>query len=111
MRRSGTFLAFSAETVPELVQDGWQVYYSDDYPYRIAEGAADWWADIGEGSGIDWFSFEMGVEFEGHRINLVTTLANILAQAAAGSTALAQSAEKSAALAEAAGELAALPHA
>ena len=74
------FLAFSADAVPELVKDGWQVFFSDDYPYRIAEGAADWWADIGEGSGIDWFSFEMGVEFEGHRINLVSQLADILAK-------------------------------
>jgi superfamily II DNA or RNA helicase len=74
------FLAFSADTVPELVKDGWQVFFSDDYPYRIAEGTADWWADIGEGSGIDWFSFEMGVEFEGHRINLISQLADILAR-------------------------------
>ena len=73
------FLAFSAERVPELVSAGWQIDYSDDYPYRIAEGEADWWADIGEGSGIDWFSFELGVEFEGHRINLIPHLTNLLA--------------------------------
>ena len=53
------FIAFSADRVPLLVKDGWQVAFSDDYPYRIAEGDAQWWADIGEGSGIDWFSFEL----------------------------------------------------
>jgi superfamily II DNA or RNA helicase len=94
----GRFLAFSADTVPELVKHGWQVFFSDDYPYRIAEGAADWWADIGEGSGIDWFSFEMGVEFEGHRINLISQLADILAKLPAQITELAPSPEKSAAL-------------
>ena len=92
------FLSFSAETCPELIKDGWQVFFSSDYPYRIAEGAADWWAGIGEGSGIDWFSFEMGVEFEGHRINLVSQLADIVAKLPPKITALAQSPEKSAAL-------------
>jgi superfamily II DNA or RNA helicase len=94
----GRFLAFSADIVPELVRDGWRVFFSDDYPYHIAEGAAEWWADIGEGSGIDWFSFEMGVEFEGHRINLISQLAAILGKLPPEITALAQSAEKSAAL-------------
>ena len=93
------FLAFSADTVPELVKDGWQVLFSDDYPYQIAEGTADWWADIGEGSGIDWFSFEMGVEFEGHRINLIPQLADILAKLPPQVAALAQLPEKSAELA------------
>jgi len=73
------FLAFSAERVPELVSAGWQIDYSEDYPYRIAEGEAAWWADISEGSGIDWFSFELGVEFEGHRVNLIAHLTNLLA--------------------------------
>jgi hypothetical protein len=73
------FLAFSAERIPELVSVGWQIDYSEDYPYRIAEGEAPWWADIGEGSGIDWFSFELGVEFEGHRVNLIPDLTNLLA--------------------------------
>ena len=73
------FLAFSAERLPELASAGWQIDYSEDYPYRIAEGEAAWWADIGEGSGIDWFSFELGVEFEGHRVNLIPHLTNLLA--------------------------------
>ncbi|HEY1243278.1 MAG TPA: DEAD/DEAH box helicase [Hyphomicrobiaceae bacterium] len=72
------FIAFSMEAVPQLVQEGWQVSFSDDYPYRLAEGEAAWWADVGEGSGIDWFAFELGVEFEGHRINLVPHLLGLL---------------------------------
>ncbi len=73
------FLAFSAQTLPRLAGEGWQIAYSDDYPYRLAEGEAVWWADIGEGSGIDWFSFELGVEFEGHRLNLIPHLTEALA--------------------------------
>ena len=72
------FIAFAVDAVPKLVEEGWQVAFSDDYPYRIAEGEADWWADVGEGSGIDWFAFELGVDFEGHRINLVPHLLGLL---------------------------------
>ena len=72
------FVAFSLQALPKLTQEGWQVTYAGDYPYRIAEGEPAWWADIGEGSGIDWFAFELGVDFEGHRINLVPQLANLL---------------------------------
>ena len=74
------FIAFSAEAVPALVKDGWHVAFSDDYPYRIADGEAQWWADTGEGSGIDWFSFELGIEFEGHKVNLVPQLAEMLSR-------------------------------
>jgi superfamily II DNA or RNA helicase len=72
------FLEFSAEAIPKLVAEGWQIAYSDDYPYRIVEGEIGWWADI-ESSGIDWFSFELGIEFEGERVNLAPQLATMLA--------------------------------
>ncbi|MFZ1106180.1 MAG: DEAD/DEAH box helicase, partial [Hyphomicrobiaceae bacterium] len=72
------YVAFSLEAVPKLRQEGWQVAFTDDYPYRVAEGEAAWWADIGDGSGIDWFAFELGVDYEGHRINLVPHLTGLL---------------------------------
>ncbi|HEU0060057.1 MAG TPA: DEAD/DEAH box helicase [Hyphomicrobiaceae bacterium] len=74
------FIAFSAEAVPLLRSEGWQIAYSDDYPYRMAEGEVAWWADLGEGSGIDWFSFELGIEFEGQRISLAPQLASMLSR-------------------------------
>jgi superfamily II DNA or RNA helicase len=76
----GRFIAFSAEALPQLASEGWQIAFADNYPYRIAEGSAEWWADVKQGSSIDWFSFELGIAFEGHRINLVPQLANILAR-------------------------------
>jgi superfamily II DNA or RNA helicase len=76
----GRFIAFSTDCIPHLVAEGWQVSYSDDYPYRIAEGEVGWWADVDEGSGIDWFAFELGIEFEGQRINLAPKLAELLAR-------------------------------
>src|ERR1700730_18653464 len=72
------FTTFSAEVVPQLIKEGWHVIFSQDYPYRIAEGDSQWWADIGESSGIDWFSFELGLEFNGERINLVPLLTELI---------------------------------
>ena len=74
------YIDFSLNAVPRLVQEGWCITFADDYPYRMAEGEVEWWADIDEGSGIDWFSFELGIEFEGNRIDLVPHLAALVAQ-------------------------------
>ncbi len=74
------FVEFSMQVLPGLAAEGWEIIFSDDYPYRVAEGETKWWADIGEGSGIDWFSFELGVEFDGHRIDLIPTLADVIAR-------------------------------
>jgi superfamily II DNA or RNA helicase len=91
------FIAFSAEAVPLLRSEGWQIAYADDYPYRLAEGEIAWWADLGEGAGIDWFSFELGIEFEGQRISLAPQLASMLSQLPAEVSGLAMSPEPTAA--------------
>lgn len=93
----GRFVDFSAKAVPLLRKEGWQVAYSADYPYQIAEGEVGWWADIGEGSGIDWFSFELGVEYEGQRIDLAPQLASMLSRLPAELSELAISTEPAAA--------------
>ncbi len=75
------FVAFSAKALPQLEADGWRIAVAPDYPYRIAAGPATWWADTGESkAAIDWFSFELGISFEGHRINLVPQLAAVVAR-------------------------------
>lgn len=74
------FIAFSADVVRVLRSEGWQVVYADDYPYKITEGEVGWWAGIGEALGINWFSFELGIEFEGQRINLAPQLASMLSK-------------------------------
>jgi superfamily II DNA or RNA helicase len=93
----GRFIEFSAKAVPLLRSEGWQVAYAGDYPYRIAEGEVGWWADIGEGSGIDWLSFELGIEFEGERIDLAPQLARVLSRLPAEVSGLALSSDPKAA--------------
>lgn len=89
------FLAFSTDAVPALRQEGWLITMAQDYPYRIAEGEVAWWADIGDGSAIDWFSFEIGVTFEGVRIDLAGQLAAMLRRLPSGASDLALSDDES----------------
>ena len=73
------FITLSTEIVPWLIEDkGWRVEIAGDYPYRLAEGEVDWWADVENNSSIDWFSFALGVEFEGQKINLLPTLITMI---------------------------------
>jgi superfamily II DNA or RNA helicase len=74
------YIAFSQDAVPKLLTEGWEVAVANDYPYRLAEGDTQWWVNISENSGIDWFCFELGIEFDGHRINLVPHLLQMLNQ-------------------------------
>jgi len=74
------FIAFSAQAVPLLRSEGWQISYSDDYPYRIAEGEVDWWADLGEGSASTGSRSSSPIEFEGRRINLAPQLASMISK-------------------------------
>ena len=72
------FVVFADDDVPQLEKAGWVVTYADTYPYRVADGEASFWADAGDGSGIDWFSFELGIMFDGQRVNIVSQLAQLL---------------------------------
>ncbi len=75
----GRFIHISTEIIPWLVQDkGWRVEIAGNYPFQIVDDEAEWWADIGEDSGIDWFSFAVGMEFDGETINLLPTLMEII---------------------------------
>ncbi len=75
------FIRFSAETLPWLREEkGWRVEVADDYPIRLVDEEVQWWGEVEEGSGIDWFSFAMGIEVAGERVNLLPLLTNLLNQ-------------------------------
>ena len=69
------FLELKQET---LRRQGFEIEVDDDFPYRIApsSGAID--AEF-EGSGIDWFELNLGIEIDGERHDLVPTIARLLA--------------------------------
>lgn len=61
-----------------LRQAGFEVEVDDDFPYRLAPTSGAFDADF-EGSGIDWFELNVGIEIDGQRHDLVPALAALLA--------------------------------
>ena len=71
--------SFSAYAVPQLEQLGWSVEIAPDYPYRVIESAAPWYASVQpQDEHDDWFSLELGVDVDGQRINLLPGLLEVL---------------------------------
>ena len=72
--RADVLIDFGIRGVPALRAAGWRVDIDASYPYHIAEPDAEWYGDIDEGSGIDWFGVELGVTIDGERVNLLPIL-------------------------------------
>ncbi len=70
---STAWFEFCQNALPQLRTEGWQVELDHSFRFRIAEPES-WYADAGEGSGIDWFNVEVGVQLEGQKVNLLPLL-------------------------------------
>ena len=71
-------LDFSYHNIPALRAKGWTVEIDEDYPIRLAEAGEDWFADVEEGSGIDWFGVELGIDVDGERVRVLPLLLDVL---------------------------------
>ncbi|HVV81961.1 MAG TPA: DEAD/DEAH box helicase [Kofleriaceae bacterium] len=70
---------FTAHAVPQLRALGWTVDIAADYPWQTVEPEAAIDVDVGEGGArSDWFSLELGIEVDGHRVDLLPALLTIL---------------------------------
>jgi superfamily II DNA or RNA helicase len=71
--------AFTAYALPQLRTLGFGVELDEDYPYRVLTEEPPWYAELqGEDEQSDWFSLELGVEIDGHRVNLLPVLLGML---------------------------------
>jgi superfamily II DNA or RNA helicase len=71
--------AFMAYAVPQLRGLGWRIELAPDLPWQIV--AADvplYAAAIPDGERPDWFALELGVELDGHRVDLLPALLEML---------------------------------
>ena len=75
--------------VPTLRNEGWSVEVAGDFPFRVVRGDGALEAELREGSGIDWFELDLGVEIDGERIDLVGPLVALIARSDAMATDLA----------------------
>ena len=68
-------LDFSAQVLPLLRAQGWQIETDADYPYQIVDEPIDeWYSSIDESSGYDWFNLELGITVKGEKINLLPVI-------------------------------------
>jgi superfamily II DNA or RNA helicase len=74
--------AFSAYALPQLRALGWRVEIDPEYPWQVVDNDAPMYATAVPGGADrerpDWFGLELGVEVDGHRVNLLPTLLEML---------------------------------
>jgi superfamily II DNA or RNA helicase len=70
--------AFTAYALPQLRALGFAVHVAPDYPFQVLAEEPPWYAVVGAGDEPDWFSLELGVEVDGHRVNLLPVLLGML---------------------------------
>ncbi len=71
--------AFSAYGVPQLRNLGWRVEIDPDYPWQVVDSAAPLYADVApDEKRPDWFGLNLGVEIDGHRVDLMPALLDVL---------------------------------
>jgi superfamily II DNA or RNA helicase len=73
-----TLLPLLHRGLPRLAAAGWRVTVADDLPVRIVEPEADWSAAVEPRSGEDWFDLSLGITLEGHRVDLLPLLLQVL---------------------------------
>ncbi len=73
--------SFSAHVVPELRGRGWHVRVDESYPWNVLDRDTPWYASVespSEEDDSDWFSLELGLDVQGHRINILPALLDLL---------------------------------
>ena len=73
--------AFTAYGIPQLQQLGWEIEIDPEYPWQVVGNEAPLYADVAPSERPDWFSLELGIEVDGHRVNLLPALLEIIDQA------------------------------
>ena len=70
---------FSAYALPQLRGLGWRVEVAPDYPWQTVAAEVPLAATVeADGERPDWFSLELGIDVDGHRVDLLPALLNIL---------------------------------
>ena len=65
------------QILPRLKEQGWVITYTDSYPFHIRQEDS-WYSTIESNASNEWFDLELGIEYEGKKINLVPVLQDFL---------------------------------
>ncbi|HWU90210.1 MAG TPA: DEAD/DEAH box helicase [Kofleriaceae bacterium] len=71
--------AFGAYAVPQLRALGWRVDIAPEFPWQVVAADVPLYASATpDGERPDWFALELGVELDGHRVDLLPALLDML---------------------------------
>jgi hypothetical protein len=70
--------SFTAYAVPQLRALGWRVDLPIDYPYQVVTPDVPWYAHVADDEQPGWFTLELGIEVDGHRVSLLPALLDLL---------------------------------
>lgn len=73
------WMVFSASAVAELREAGWQITFDPTFRFDIID-AQQWYVDLDDSSGEDWFNLELGVKIAGETISLLPVIVNYIQQ-------------------------------
>ncbi len=68
---------FSARAIPALRARGVSVEVTPDYPWQTVAAAPDWYLEVGEDA-PGWLGFELGIDIDGARQNLLPILLDLI---------------------------------
>jgi superfamily II DNA or RNA helicase len=71
--------AFSAYAIPQLRALGWRIEVDPAFPWQVvADDAALYISALPDRERPDWFGLELGVEIDGHRVDLLPALLDMI---------------------------------
>ncbi|MBN6776223.1 DEAD/DEAH box helicase [Pseudomonas granadensis] len=71
------WLTFAQQGIPVLRDAGWEVDVSSDFHFNV-EPVEDWYAEIEEDAGRQWFDLQLGIVVNGERHSLLPILLHLL---------------------------------
>ena len=71
------WLRFCTGILPELKEEGWQITTKESFLYQLAQ-PEEWYGQASESENRGWLSFELGVQLDGQRVNLLPAIVNLL---------------------------------
>lgn len=72
------FIQFTHYLIPQLRQAGWRVTLEESFPFHIIDQVDEWYANLDEDNINHWFDLELGIQFNGEKINLLPLLLEAL---------------------------------
>lgn len=77
---------FRESIEPQLKAKGWKISYENDDLFQTILEPQEWYMELPESGGIDWFGLELGIIVDNEKIDLLPHLINALKQSTLHST-------------------------